>query len=259
MVHFEFSVLDWCATAPGLVTSDEWLTWAKAAPVFPHPILTDVPALSDMPAMMRRRLNRVGRMACHVAYGCDNGHTADAIVFASRYGDTHKALSLLGDLVKGEPLSPTGFGMSVHNAIAAQYGIARNHLGNAVVVAGAQATVAAAMVEASALLHDGADEVLVVFYETPLPGGYPTFHDENNCEYAWAWRVGIVDHSAALARVRINYIDGDLAVPEPLDQWPSGLKVLRHFLRQLSPEGTTQDDLVCGQSFGAQTRWEIHA
>ena len=74
-----------------------------------------------MPAMMRRRLNRVGRMACHVAYGSDNGQTADAIVFASRYGDTDKTLSLLGDLVKGEPLSPTGFGMSVHNAIAAQY------------------------------------------------------------------------------------------------------------------------------------------
>lgn len=257
-MHFEFSVLGWCAAASGLTTSNEWLTWAKAEPVFPDPFLTEVPALSEMPAMMRRRLNRVGRMACHVAYGCDNGQTANAIVFASRYGDTDKTLSLLADLVKGESLSPTAFGISVHNAIAAQYGIAQHHLGNAVVVSGAQATVAAAMVEASALLQDGVDEVLVVFYETPLPSVYSTFQDENTCEYAWAWRVGRVDHQAALARVRVNYAVGDCMAQEPLDRWPSGLKVLRYFLRQLTSEGTTQDDLVCGDRFGSQTQWVIH-
>jgi len=164
---------------------------------------------------------------------------------------------LLADLVKGEPLSPTGFGLSVHNAIAAQYGISRNHMGNAVVVAGAQSTVAAAMVEASALLHDGADEVLVVNYEAPLPGDYSRFNDKYACEYAWAWRVGRVVHPEVLARVRISYAESDHTENEPCDGWPSGLKVLRHFLREMNHEGSTQEDLVCSERFGAQTRWGI--
>lgn len=258
-MYFEFSVLDWCACASGLTTSDEWLNWAKAPPVFPETALKDVPALAEMPAMMRRRLNRVGRMACHVAYSCDKAQTANPIVFASRYGDTDKALLLLAELVKAEPMSPTGFGLSVHNAIAAQYGISRSHLGNAIAVAGAQATIAAAMVEATALLHDGADEVLVAYYETPLPGGYSTFHDQKTCEYAWAWRVGRIDHAEGIARVCVDYADGNSPSRNSLDQWPTGLAVLRHFLRQLSPSSATQDELVCSETFGAQTRWAVHA
>jgi len=258
-MHFEFSVLDWCACASGLTASDEWLKWAREAPKFPDPLLKDVPALPLMHVIMRRRLNRVGRMACHVAYACDKGQTVNPIVFASRYGDTDKALSLLADLVKGEPLSPTGFCLSVHNAIAAQYGIARGHLGNAVVVAGAQGTVAAAMVEASALLHDGAGEVLVVYYETPLPGVYSIFHDETTFEYAWAWRVSRFDHHQALASVRISYEDTDCTDREQCNHWPSGLTVLRHFLCQLIPDGAVQEELVCSERFGSQTRWQIYA
>ncbi len=258
-MQFEFAVLDWCACASGLSTPNEWLNWAKALPEFPESSLNDVPPLSEMPAMMRRRLNRVGRLACHVAYTCDQGRTTNPIVFASRYGDTDKALSLLADLVKGEPMSPTGFGLSVHNAIAAQYGISRGHLGNAIAIAGAQATVAAAMVEASALLRDGADDVLVVFYETPLPIGYQAFHDEMSCEYAWAWRVGRADHPQGLARVQVCYAADASPSEEVLDQWPSGLKVLRHFLRNLARESSISSELVCSEAFGVKTRWVVHA
>jgi Beta-ketoacyl synthase, N-terminal domain len=257
-MQFEFSVLDWCACASGLSTPDGWLNWAKAIPAFPQPSLYDVPPLADMPAMMRRRLNRVGRMACHVAHTCDRGQITNPIIFASRYGDTDKALSLLGDLVKGEPMSPTGFGLSVHNAIAAQYGICRGHLGNAIAVAGGQATVSAAIVEASALLHDGADDVLVVFYETPLSSAYQIFHDEKSCEYAWAWRVGRADHPQGLARVQVSYAADVSPSRDAHDQWPSGLKVLRYFLRNLARESSIPSELVCSEPFGANTRWAIH-
>ena len=258
-MQLELSVLDWSACASGLTTSDEWLAWAGRAPVFPDPVLKEPPSLSAVPAMLRRRLNRIGRMACHVAYACDNGQTVNPIVFASRYGDTDKSLSLLADLVSGFPLSPSGFGLSVHNAIAAQYGIARGHTGNAVVVAGAQATVAAAMAEASALLQDGASEVLIVYYDTPLPNAYSSFHDEATCEYAWAWRVSQADHQDALASVRICYEDAGHINREHITWWPSGLMVFRHFLTHLTNDRATTEELVCEERFGACTRWSIHA
>jgi hypothetical protein len=52
------------------------------------------------------------------------------LVFASRHGDVARSMDLLGALVSDQPLSPTGFGLSVHNAIAALYSIARGHRGN---------------------------------------------------------------------------------------------------------------------------------
>jgi hypothetical protein len=80
------------------------------------------------------------------------------LVFASRHGDVARSMDLLGALASDQPLSPTGFGLSVHNAIAALYSIARGHRGNYLALAAGQATVEAACLEAAGLLADGARE-----------------------------------------------------------------------------------------------------
>jgi len=97
--------------------------------------------------------------------------------------------TLLGALVGDQPLSPTGFGLSVHNAIAALYSIARGHRGNYLALAAGQATVETACLEAVGLLADGAREVRVVVYESPLPEIYATFADEPDPFFAWCWRL----------------------------------------------------------------------
>lgn len=96
---------------------------------------------------------------------------------------------LLGALASDQPLSPTGFGLSVHNAIAALYSIARGHRGNYLALAAGQATVETACLEAAGLLADGAREVRVVVYESPLPEIYATFADEPDPFFAWCWRL----------------------------------------------------------------------
>jgi len=174
----EFSIVDWAAWAPGLSERSQWLGWAEA-PYLPHG--GDTPALAEVPAMQRRRIERLGRMAIQTACWCEDGQGADSdvpLVFASRHGDVARSMDLLGSLAASEPLSPTGFGLSVHNAIAALYSIARGHRGNYLALAAGQATVEAACLEAVALLADGAREVRVVVYESPLPEVYATFADE---------------------------------------------------------------------------------
>jgi hypothetical protein len=172
VLRFEFIILEWSAYADGLTRHDDWLRWAKGFPQLPRPLVETVPPLMEMPAMMRRRVDRLGRLACQVAYWCQAPAGAP-MVFASRYGDATRSLALLGDLVQGQPLSPAGFGLSVHNAVSALYSIAQGHTDNTVVVAGGRASVAAALTEAAALLADGAPEVLVVYYEAPLPAAMP--------------------------------------------------------------------------------------
>ncbi|APW43109.1 beta-ketoacyl synthase chain length factor [Rhodoferax saidenbachensis] len=266
MLEFEFTVLDWSAYAAGLGNQQDWLDWAARPPQLPTIDAQAAPALTEMPAMMRRRLSPLGRYACQVAWWCQQQPDSAPLVFASRYGDAAHTLTLLKELVQGQSLSPTAFSLSVHNAFSAVYGIARGHTGNALAVSAGRASVGAALVEAAALLADGAPDVLIVFYEAPLPQHYRVFHDEALAEYAWCWRISKPVASRPLVRVRVD-------VPsDPIDHsadatpaaWPSGLAVLRHVLQQMAqPEvqagGHTDASLQRQDRPGSQWTWSAHA
>lgn len=257
MLEFEFTILDWAACASGLTEQQQWLDWAAGLPQLPPVDPRSPPPLLEMPAMMRRRLGHLGRFACQVAWSCQQRPDPAPMVFASRYGDSERSLGLLAELVQGAPLSPTAFGLSVHNAVSALYGIARGHTGNTITVCAGRATVGAALTEAAALLSDGAPEVLVVYYDGPLPPQYAVFQDEGFTEYAWCWRVGPVQAGKPQVRVCVGTEGADRSdMNSP--NWPSGLSILRHLLRQLS----NSDDpapLVRHDRAGTQWTWSAHA
>ena len=225
----EFSVEAWAAFAPGIGMSPEaWQAWAHAPRA---PAGDEAPALAEMPPMQRRRVDRLGRMALQVAWRCQPEADPDTpLVFASRHGDLGRTYEMLGALARDESLSPTHFGLSTHNAIAAQYSIARGLTGNYVVVSAGTVSAEAAIVEASALLHDGAPSVLVVMYDGPTPGDYAAFRDEPEAEYAWAWRLvppraGLPTLSLAAGGVEVVR---ETETRSPV--LPHGLDVLRGFL-----------------------------
>lgn len=265
-VQFEFVMLDWAAYADGLSTREAWLDWARAPAALPAEQVQQVPALPEMHAMMRRRVDRLGRMACQVAYWCQQAPSDVPLVFASRYGDADRSLSLLGDLVLQQALSPAGFALSVHNAVAALYSIARGDTRNAVVVAAGRASATAALAEAAALLADGEPEVLVVCYEAPLPEHYRHFQDESVSEYAWAWRVAGTASSAQGVRVRVTVGGAELAsfsnASDPLhgldwSAWPEGLLALRQVLAQWA--GASDEAVSRCHRPGVSSRWSTHA
>jgi len=237
-VEFEFVVLDWAAYADSMTSRQDWLAWAKQKPVLPSKTVSETPSLTDMPAMMRRRVDKLGRLACQVAYWCQPQANASALVFASRYGEAKRSLALLGDLVQQQPMSPTGFALSVHNAVSALYSIARSDQQHAVVVAANEDTAHAALTEAISLLADGAQEVLLVFYEAPLPDAYAAFETEPACEYAWCLRIAnqAADDSLASKAVRIslnsqpNHQQVGGNQPQTL---PQGLSVWHQILQQV--------------------------
>lgn len=185
----EFVVADWAAWAPGLAERSDWQAWA-AAPWLPRG--DETPALAAIPAMQRRRIERLGRMAIQTALWCETGDAADSrvpLVFASRHGDVDRSVELLQAVASDAPMSPTAFGLSVHNAIAALYSISRGHRGNYLALSAGRSTVEAACLEAVGLLADGAPEVVVVVYEACLPAIYREFADEPDTFFAWSWRL----------------------------------------------------------------------
>jgi hypothetical protein len=195
-LSFAFVIESWAACAPGVDTPQRWAQWA-AAPWLPEG--EPQVALAAVAPMLRRRFAPLGRLAAQAAIDLagdsaatvpdDADPSGNPTVYASRYGETGRCLELLADQARGDPLSPTAFGLSVHNAIGAMIALTRGDRRNSSAVAAGRATAAAGVVEAIALLDDGAASASLVVYDSPLPAGYACFEDEPSAHFAWAWRL----------------------------------------------------------------------
>jgi len=216
-----FSLNRWAAWAPGLSNQDSWKTWLAR----PHPLPNEgTPPLSEMPAMMRRRVERLGRIALQAAYTCQGDAPPSPVIFASRYGDLHRSVELLGQLARATPLSPTSFSLSVHNAIGALYSIARGDTSSYSAVAAGPETVEAAFTEACTLLAEGAKDVLVVVYDEPVPAPWQHFSEHADFPRAWACLLGAADGTPGYS---LTCGAAAEAADAPADALPADLAVLR--------------------------------
>lgn len=187
LVRISFSIAQWSAWAPGLATHDAWLAWAKGTGA--APVGAEAPPLAEIPAMARRRVERLGRPAFQVAQWCQGEARDMPLIFASRHGDPGRTSELLKSLAQHEPLSPTSFALSVHNAAGAQYSIIRKDTANLSAIANGVFTVEAGVVEAAALWRDGHPEVLLVVYDASAHALYAPYYDEPDADFAFAWRL----------------------------------------------------------------------
>lgn len=144
--------------------------------------------------MQRRRLSPLARLFFECAWPLAEAHPPMPVVFASRHGETPRSFALLSDLAAQQPLSPTAFGLSVHNAIIGQWSILRQEQCEGIALAGEHDMLEHAFLEAACLLHNGADKVLVVLAEEQPPAGYAPWIDDVPFAYAAAFRVSRRPH-----------------------------------------------------------------
>lgn len=219
-----FSIARHAAWAPRLTTRERWAEWARE----PWDIAVgEEPKVAAMPAMLRRRAGFLGRMALEVAYACLGEQRDVPTVFCSRHGEVARAVELLGDLARGEPLSPTAFGLAVHNASAGLFSIARADRANHVALAGGTSTIEHAVIEACGQLADGAPMVLLVACDTALPDGLRQFEDCDEQPWAFAWALAPAG-SGAPETLRLSWRahHAQEAVQDP-SRKPGGLALLR--------------------------------
>lgn len=220
-------IVRWAAWAPGLDAAADWAEWLAA----PAPLRGDeaaAPPLAEVPAMARRRIDALGRMALQVAYRAQDDLTPEQVqamplVFASRWGELDRSVSLLQTLAAGEPLSPTAFSHSVHNAIGALYSIQRGVQANLSAVAGGAFSLEAGWIEALGLLREGTPELMLVVFDAPLPTAYA----------ASGLDVALMRPHALALRLRMGgAIELHAASPaaEPADGLPATLRALRFLI-----------------------------
>lgn len=216
-MRVDFSISNWAAWAPGLTGQDAWRAWAKS-PVAPRG--AEMPPLTEVPAMARRRVEKMGRLAFQVATWCEGEARGLPLIFASRHGDAGRSVELLSMLSRGESLSPTSFALSVHNAIGAQFSIIRGDTANVTALSNGLFTVEAAVVEAVTLLSES-PEVMVVAYDASAPPVYAPFFDEPDADFAFAWRV------TRGGQFSLESLEAGAPTPDPV---PHALGALRFFL-----------------------------
>ncbi len=184
----QFSIDQWRAWAPGLEDPDAWTRWSLA----PGCVSGDpaaVPAVDFLPAMQRRRMSRLARMTFQVAWPLAEGQAPMPMVFASRHGETPRTFALLSELAERQPLSPTQFSLSVHNAIIGLWSILRGDNSEMTAIAAEGDGLEHALLEAAGLLAEGEPQVLLVIAEDRPPEVYAPWIDDVPFPYAVALRL----------------------------------------------------------------------
>ena len=131
----------------------------------------ELSAIEHIPAMQRRRLSRLAKLALNSAMQTLDTHKVDYIVWVSQYGDEAKTLNILEDVLSEQTPSPTQFSTSVHNAISGLYSILCQDATPATSLAGSWND---GLIEAYAWLktRPEARQVLLVYYDEALPDIY---------------------------------------------------------------------------------------
>lgn len=131
----------------------------------------ELSAIERIPAMQRRRLSRLAKLALNSAMQTLATQHADYIVWVSQYGDEAKTLNILEDVLSEQTPSPTQFSTSVHNAISGLYSILCQDATPATSLAGSWND---GLIEAYAWLktRPEARQVLLVYYDEALPDIY---------------------------------------------------------------------------------------
>ncbi len=181
----------WKFWSPQTRVPREWLEhWSRSVE---DQQTAEVPA-DLIPAMHRRRMSALSKLAVQIGLEASEGSHADFLVFCSQHGEMSRTRGLLGDIAAGAALSPASFSQSVHNASAGLYTIiAESRVPASAIAAGAN-TFAYGWLEAEAFLAVRPHaRVLLVSYDEPLPAEYRPYTAQKQCLYGLALMLRSAD------------------------------------------------------------------
>jgi hypothetical protein len=221
-------IVSWAAWSPGIETEADWRRWA------PNPCALErdgAPAISFVPAMVRRRCDQLSRMTLEVIQSSTQALelTDMRSVFASRHGSFATMISMLEDLSSNSSLSPNRFSHSVHNTQAGLYSIIAKNVQASTSIAARQETFAHGFLEAVSLLHqdsEGAGPILLVTGDEATPNPVEALADNRNGAYALAL---VLNRSSGDHGVSLRIEEGAEFTPSIV---PDALRFLRWTLSE---------------------------
>ena len=219
------SLQSWSAWAPGCEGEDAWRRWVEA----PRALATEGrPEAKFLPPMLRRRCSTLARIMLAVAFECTPPELRGRVrtVFASRHGNINESIDLLMRLCRQQPLSPTRFSHSVHNAQAGLYGIATENREASSSVAAQEDTFGCGYLEALGhLVREPGRPVLLVVGDVPLAETFAALVKEPVASYG----VGLL-LSADGPGTKLEFSCGARTGAAPALPWPDAAEFVRWLL-----------------------------
>lgn len=215
----------WSAWSPGCEDEAAWRSWAAAPRALER---EGRPAVKFLPPMLRRRCSPLARIMLEVAFDCTPPELRGRVrtVFASRHGNINESIDLLMRLCRLQPLSPTRFSHSVHNAQAGLYGIAAENRQPSSSIAAQEDTFACGYLEAlTHLVREPDRPVLLVVGDVPLAETFAEMVDEPVASYG----VGLL-LSGSGEGTKLDFACGARSGDSEALGWPDGAEFLRWLL-----------------------------
>jgi hypothetical protein len=179
-------VVSWAAWSPGREDAEAWRGWARE----PAPLACEGHPNADfLPAMLRRRCSPLARIMLTTAFAsCPPEERAHVrTVFASRHGNINESIPLLDRLAEQQPISPTRFSHTVHNAQAGLFSIAAENRRASSSIAAQEDTFACGYLEAlTHLEREPGRRVLLVTADIPLAPTFAALVEESVASYGLA-------------------------------------------------------------------------
>lgn len=220
----QFTIEAWSAWSPGKTTRFDWEAWARDEPFTPT---EGQPDISAVPAMQRRRMSSLSRMAVATAAACGTGLvTLPCCIFASRHGELTRTVKIIESIVAGADVSPADFSLSVFNTALGLHSIVTGNKAPSTMVVAGEDTFGSALIEAALYLaRFPGTPVLLVFFDEPLPEPL-CMMDESGKE---AFSLALMLTAGPQPNVTVNFRpneDGAGELPNPglsfLKFWLSG-------------------------------------
>ncbi len=166
--------------------------------------LTGDPDVTAIPAMQRRRMSRLSRMALASALDVVSGETVDYSIFCSQHGEIVRTSALLLSMTQGIELSPTAFAQSVHNTASGLFTvIAKTNTPSSSIASGAN-TFAYGWLDAQAYLAENpSHRVLLVDFDEVIPDEYQAYSNQLISDHALALVLRVADMQAELCQAMV--------------------------------------------------------
>jgi hypothetical protein len=171
----DFSIKKCVAWAGDFSLTEDWQAFAMGNKTLAQN--DALPGLKQIPAMQRRRLSPYAKLSMHCALeAAEDCLDSVPSVFASRHGDLQKTSKLINDVAAKEVLSPTHFGLSVHNAVGGLFSIFTKNKAPQTAISAGEDTFFCAIIDAVCKLKANQyPQILLVYTETIVPDIYQKY------------------------------------------------------------------------------------
>ena len=181
-----FFIKQCVAFGGGFTTSEDWRAYAHGNKQLS--LSQELPKLAQIPAMQRRRLSPFAKITLHCALEAAGLFSSTVpSVFSSRHGDLAKTSQLIADVAAKEPLSPTQFGLSVHNAVGGLFSIYAGNKSPLTAISSGEDSFFIGLLDALAKLNaNDYQQILFVYSENIVPTIYQPYIKQEEVAIACA-------------------------------------------------------------------------